>query len=617
MGGCVSYQKRRHQTRRKFHFSKSRKSRGRIYASVAGPAITRSKEENDGIENPLTDISINNFVHLDLDKARAAHRSEVANLNIHVRQLQWCHTRTDSKVVSKEETWFDTVASLESDSDEDFISVPGDFFPSASNTSSHSSSDEGTPRPSIASLKDIMSKHEGLNDCTSTTIFVTKKSVGKLVSDEGNLYAESSASLEVQVSALPSLKHAGEVGNSKKVSSSATEAIQRKLGVSEVSEECSNVLTVDTLYIEEGNTYDYPGKQTIKSCLPRFIPSVNFTDKKRPLSPGPPGTRKKETVIKLSFKRQSIDGHENTDSYSSKQFVNKPRAGAQVPFCPAEKAMQDCWSFIEPSTFKIRGENYFRDKKKTSAPNSAAFCPFGVDVFVCPRKIDHIAQYVELPSMESNDKLPSLLIVNIQIPSYPAAIFLGDSDGEGISLVLYFRLSENYAKEIPPHFQDSIRKLIDDEGEKVKGFAVDSVVPFRERLKILGGMVNPEELHLSATEKKLVQAYNEKPVLSRPQHSFYKGSNYFEIDLDVHRFSYISRKGLETFWDRLKSCILDFGLTIQGNKPEELPEQVLCCLRLNMIDFMSYRQLVTSTIPNHEYDESSNETFLRCFQVSS
>ncbi|MBA0624751.1 hypothetical protein Godav_010043 [Gossypium davidsonii] len=269
---------------------------------------------------------------------------------------------------------------------------------------------------------------------------------------------------------------------------------------------------------------------------------------------------------------------------------SRPKAGSQVPFCPIEKKMFDCWSHIDPGTFKVRGENYFsRDKKKDYAPNHAAYYPFGVDVFLSPRKIDHIARFVELPVISHSEKLPSILVVNVQIPLYPAALFQSETDGEGMSFVLYFKLSDSYSKELPLHFQENFRRLIDDEVEKVKGFPVDTIVPFRERLKILGRIANVEDLHMGAAERKLMQAYNEKPFLSRPQHEFYLarmlGENYLEIDIDMHRFSYISRKGFDAFLDRLKLCILD------GNRPEELPEQILCCLRLSGIDYMNYHQL--------------------------
>ncbi|KAE8699673.1 Detected protein of unknown function [Hibiscus syriacus] len=251
----------------------------------------------------------------------------------------------------------------------------------------------------------------------------------------------------------------------------------------------------------------------------------------------------------------------HSDISFSEMPVQRPVAGTSVPCCPKGKNMPDCWFPLEPSSFKVRGRNYFRDKKKEFASNSAAFIPFGVDLFLSPRKIDHIARFVELPIFNLSEEIPAILVVNIQLERAPASVPRK-----------YYQVNH-------------------DEVERVKGFPVDTIAPFRERLKIIGRVANLPDLHLSTAEKKLMNAYNEKPVLSRPQHEFYLGENYFEVDLDLHRFSYISRKGFEAFRDRFKLCTLDFGLTIQGNKAEDLPENMLCCIRLNQINQNNYGQL--------------------------
>jgi hypothetical protein len=36
------------------------------------------------------------------------------------------------------------------------------------------------------------------------------------------------------------------------------------------------------------------------------------------------------------------------DAFSSKQFLERPIVGSQVPFCLAKNAIPGCWSFIEP-----------------------------------------------------------------------------------------------------------------------------------------------------------------------------------------------------------------------------------------------------------------------------
>ncbi|KAH8483778.1 hypothetical protein H0E87_028260 [Populus deltoides] len=190
------------------------------------------------------------------------------------------------------------------------------------------------------------------------------------------------------------------------------------------------------------------------NCLPFLASTVASIDKKRPLSPGTPSSKRKPS-LKLSFKRR--EGNvTNPTLVSPKAFVRRPIAGSSIPYCPTDKKMTDCWSPIEPSTFKVRGKNYFRDKKKDCAPNCAAFYPFGADIFLSPRKIHHIARFVELPHVNTSDEVPGVLVVNLQIPLYPATIFQSENDGEGMNMVLYFKLSESYSKELPPHFQENI-----------------------------------------------------------------------------------------------------------------------------------------------------------------
>ncbi|KAG9156127.1 hypothetical protein Leryth_025684 [Lithospermum erythrorhizon] len=415
MGACVSVPSHTIGVHRKHYRHRVRRHRGKHSKHGKGlPDGNKKRNSNAGAR--VTDFAVSEFVHTSTTCGNA----EVSSSTFHLSQVHWHHLQNDPNVHSQEDAWFDTFSILESDSDEDFDSVHGDFLP---NISSGQVVQYETSSCFVDNKCKYQEYHETYMKMNSKKTEVQRKDG---VKDENQFTVLSTQGYD-----LPCLMKNEELGMQKK----------KKL---------------ERGYLSFNGVKN--DKNVLKNVFPRLVSSLSFNDKiSNALHSHPQSQRKKTAVIRLSMKRTSIDREEQTDISTLKRFLYRPRAGQLIPNSEG-KPTPGTWSAIEPSIFKLRGETFFKDKKKSPAPNHCPYTPIGVDLFVYPRKVNHIAQHLELPSLQGDGKIPPLLIVNIQLPTYPAPMFVGDGDGEGLSLVLYFKLSENYEKEISTQFQDSIQE---------------------------------------------------------------------------------------------------------------------------------------------------------------
>lgn len=146
-----------------------------------------------------------------------------------------------------------------------------------------------------------------------------------------------------------------------------------------------------------------------------------------------------------------------------------------------------------------------------------------VDVIRSATKLSHVARHVALPPppargaprLPGGAEAPPVLIFNLQLPAYPAP-FWAPGDGPGESVVYYYALRDEFDPAVFPN-QAALALL----SRFVAGGREADGSPSRDRLKLIGRVCNvgewAEAAPLGVAERRLLESYNETPVLMRPQ----------------------------------------------------------------------------------------------------
>ena len=96
-------------------------------------------------------------------------------------------------------------------------------------------------------------------------------------------------------------------------------------------------------------------------------------------------------------------------------------------------------------------------------------------------------------------------------------------DGEGYSVVLYYRLTDEA--------KDDLRQNLTPAARLLKTFTANvGEERWHGRYKSIPKIMNPDDCEVGRTVRSLIQSYNAKPFLTGPWcHSFIKGPGYVEV----------------------------------------------------------------------------------------
>jgi len=246
----------------------------------------------------------------------------------------------------------------------------------------------------------------------------------------------------------------------------------------------------------------------------------------------------------------AADGCELTNGTMNRANDDNPRNGYTPVLC---------------EEFPLRGKGYLDNKKK----NKAEDCMFdlvGCDTFYAKERDTCVCDWDQsvLQRMKRNAArrgrtCPRVLAINWMVPGSPR-----------INHVEYF-----VEKEFVPVTDDDkmYQRMIDH-------FFADGNDAFRtSRFKLIP--------HIEVGNFLVKKAVGKPTIVCKAiKTEYHVGDGYLEVAIDIG-CSKIAERVLGVCTGFAKSLVIDLGYTIEGRKEEELPERLLCGLRIHYFDMKS------------------------------
>ncbi|PHT32636.1 Protein ENHANCED DISEASE RESISTANCE 2-like [Capsicum baccatum] len=222
---------------------------------------------------------------------------------------------------------------------------------------------------------------------------------------------------------------------------------------------------------------------------------------------------------------------------------------------------RNCWRISDGNNFRVRSKNFCYDKSKIPAGKSLMDL-VAVDWFKDTKRMDHVARRPGCAAQVASEKGLFSLVVNVQVPG-----------STHYSMVFYFVMKELTSGSLLQRFVDG-----DDE--------------FRNsRMKLIPSVPKGSWI--------VRQSVGSTPCLlgKAVDCNYIRGPKYLEIDVDIGS-STVANGVLGLVIGVITSLVVDMAFLVQGNTPDELPEQLIGAVRASHIELSS------AIVPKLEPDTS-------------